>query len=131
MNVLSRTENRVRLSDGTSMAVIRRDLNGTKKDWLLTAFEKDGRRGEGRTVSPADADPARSPDPSAEANMAPKQGNVDVPARELAPDEMARLTLKRESGDVSNLFRCRAGQVQSRMTGEGVAGYARRWCSAA
>lgn len=92
MEVVSRSENRIRLSDGKSVAVIRRDLNGAQKDWLLTAFENDGRRGKGRTGSLVEADPAHSPDPSAGDNIGVSPASVDMAARDLSPDELVRLS---------------------------------------
>jgi len=39
MHKIFESKNRIRLWDGTAMAVISREWHGTSKTWLLTAFE--------------------------------------------------------------------------------------------
>lgn len=110
MGVTSRSENRIVLSDGRARAVIRRDLNGAQKDWLLTAYEIDGRRGKGRTGSFPDDDPARSPDPSADPNIGARVASVEaVPARDLTPEQMVKLAADPQTSEavLRNLDRIR------------------------
>lgn len=54
MDVAQRTENRIRLSSDSHRAVVRLDLDGEKKTWLMTAFEFDGRRAGKTTDRPGD-----------------------------------------------------------------------------
>jgi hypothetical protein len=53
MSKISESENRIRLSDGTTIAVISRNWLGEPKTWLLTALEPVTRRGGGSMESPS------------------------------------------------------------------------------
>lgn len=50
MEVTQRSENRIRLSSPNHRAVVRLDLDGEKKTWLMTAFEYDENRRAGKTT---------------------------------------------------------------------------------
>ena len=62
MRVASATENRIILENDNARAIVRREYDGARKTWLLTAYEN--RRGGGRTESPSDLPgPTRSSSP--------------------------------------------------------------------
>ena len=41
MPIIAQSENRIKLSDGKYFMSIRKDFNGEKQNWILTAFEKE------------------------------------------------------------------------------------------
>lgn len=47
MPIIAQSENRIKLSDGKYFMSIRKDFNGEKQNWVLTAFEKE----ESKSVS--------------------------------------------------------------------------------
>ncbi|WP_279062388.1 hypothetical protein [Campylobacter lanienae] len=47
MPIIAQSENRIKLSDGKYFMSIRKDFNGEKQNWILTAFEKE----ENKSVS--------------------------------------------------------------------------------
>ena len=47
MPIIAQSENRIKLSDGKYFMSIRKDFNGEKQNWILTAFEKE----ESKSVS--------------------------------------------------------------------------------
>ncbi|PZU23915.1 MAG: hypothetical protein DI589_06570 [Shinella sp.] len=90
MTVTQRSDNRIRLADANSRAVVRLDFDGEAKTWLFTAFEYDSRRTGKTTDRPGGLQESGHSSLSSSAidNIGPDtpEGNVRDLMREPARD---------------------------------------------
>ena len=81
LHEVSRSKNRVRLSDDSGMAVVRLSREGSDRPWLLTAFKKASEAAEGgRTAGTNHAEPAPENPADQEAPNVPATKDFDTDA---------------------------------------------------
>jgi hypothetical protein len=81
MTVERKGDNRIVLAVDDWTAAVRLDFDGEKKVWLLTAYQRNQRRGDRTGTPPSSVEPDRSPAPLAKENIS--TGKVERQSDEL------------------------------------------------